>query len=40
MRLEHGGHVLSARGLRGEVHRRELDVVAGERTDVVLGREP
>lgn len=40
VKLTHGRHVLSARGRTGDVIRKEVDVVAGERTEVVLGSQP
>ncbi len=38
--IEHGEHLVTARGPGGELWRRELHVVAGARTEVVLGSEP
>ncbi|MCP3137754.1 serine/threonine-protein kinase [Pyxidicoccus xibeiensis] len=40
VRLGHGGHVVSARGPGGAVLRKDIEVVAGARTEVVLGRGP
>jgi serine/threonine-protein kinase len=39
VKLGHGGHVVSARVASGDVLREEIDVVAGTRAEVVLGRE-
>jgi serine/threonine-protein kinase len=38
--VEHGGHVFSARAPGGGLLRREVDVVAGARTEVVLRSSP
>ena len=38
--VEHGGHVFSARLPGGSVVRREVDVVAGARTEVMLRSSP
>ncbi|HZI13891.1 MAG TPA: PEGA domain-containing protein, partial [Myxococcus sp.] len=38
--VEHGEHLVTARGAGGQVWRRELRVDAGARTEVVLGSEP
>ena len=38
VKLTHGGHVISARVPNGDVLREDIDVVAGTRAEVVLGR--
>jgi serine/threonine-protein kinase len=38
--IEHGEHLVTARGPDGKVWRRELHLTAGTRIDVVLGSEP